>query len=200
MSQFSILQDYKLKAYPTNIRPPGHLTAWDKKTLAFLSQVGAAAYFQIAPIGRDRQKLDALHRAGLCFKYQLQGEKKINVSAAKHHNSVKDILKSLIVTQLVKQFNIPLEVRPGEGIIHSVIYINTNAYPVIVLRHGDPVSLLPFMACNYERLIIISEQYHPEFDKITIPVRIALDENLLSDDFYFTLPGGKREYFACDNL
>lgn len=193
MSQFSALQNYKLKAYPTNLRPPGNLTAWDKETLSFLSQVGAAAYFQIAPKGRHRQKLDALHRAGLCFKYQLQGEKKINVSASRYYDNVKDILKSLIFTQLIKQFQIPLEVTPGEGIIHAVIYINTNPYPVIVLRHGEPISLLPFMARNYERLIIISEKYYPEFDKITVPIRVALDENLLSDDFCFILPGGRTE-------
>lgn len=194
MSPFSTRQNYTLKTFFNDVRTPNNITTWERETLSFLSQVGAAAYFQLASNNKQRDKLEALGRAGLCQRYLLQGEKNIKIASSKLYKDQADLLKALAFTQLVKQLSVPMEITPGEGIIHAVIHINDRSFPVAVLRHNDPVSLLPFMVRNYNRLIIISEDYHPEFDKITIPVRIALDEALLSNDFHFLLPGGRREY------
>jgi hypothetical protein len=194
MSPFSTRQNYTLKTFFNDVRTPNNITTWERETLSFLSQVGAAAYFQLASNNKQRDKLEALGRAGLCQRYLLQGEKNIKIASSKLYKEPSSLLRTLVFTQLVKQLSVPMEVTPGEGIIHSVIHINDQSFPVAVLRHNDSVSLLPFMVRNYNRLIIISEDYHPEFDKITIPVRIALDEALLSNDFHFLLPGGRREY------
>lgn len=198
MSPFSTKQNYTLISYPTYPRPPGCLTTWDRETLEFLSQVGAAAYFQAAEKGRHRQKLDALHRAGLCYKYQLQGERNINVATSHPYHDLKDILKSLAFTQLVKELKklTPLEIQPGESPIHAVIYMNNQSFPVMTIRSGDSLTLLPFITRNLSRLILISEEYYPEFSKINIPARIALDEILLSGDFYFLTPDGTPEPFG----
>jgi hypothetical protein len=200
MSPFSIRQNYRLKIFYTDIRTPNNITAWERETLSFLSQVGAAAYFQLASNNKQRKKLEAMGRAGLCHRYILQGERKLKAASSRFYKDKNDLLRALAFTQFVKQLSVPMEITPGEGIIHAVIHMNSQSFPVAVLRYNDPVSVLPSIVRNYNRLIIISEDYYPEFDKITIPVRIALDEILLSNDFYFLCPGGKKEYPPQDKI
>lgn len=200
MSPFSTRQNYTLKSFLVDIRPPNNITVWEQETLSFLSQVGAAAYFQLAENNKQRKKLEAMGRAGLCHRYLLQGESRIKIAARRIYKDQTDLLRALAFTQLVKQFAVPMEITPGQGIIYAVIHMNNQDFPVAVIRHGDKVSFLPLIARNYSRMIIISEEYYPEFDRIKIPVRIALDEVLLTDDFYFLCPGGRKEYLPGERL
>lgn len=192
MSPFSSEQKYTLQTYPYTARVPGNLTPWEQETLYFLKQVGAAAYFQITYKSKQKHKLDALNRAGLLRKYQLQGKSPINVAATRKYE-IPELLKTLIFTQLVLRLkeNFPdLTISPGDNLVHSVLTFNERNFPVIVLRQSDNLYFFP----KEERMIIISETFHPSFSKINTPVRIALDEELLSEDsLIFHLPDGSRQ-------
>lgn len=195
ISPFSTLQKYELVSYPYYPRPPGNLTSWEEETLSFLEDVGAGAYFQIAPKSKQRKKLDSLNRAGLVYKYQLKGERSINVSASRPYKDLKTLLKALAFTQLViklKEFY-PVQVFPGSNFIHAHVQFNNNTFPVIVLRSGDDISMLPFLVKPLDKLIILSEKLHPMFERITIPTRILLDNDLINSNILFYLPDGRVE-------
>jgi len=195
ISPFSTLQKYELISYPYYPRPPGNLTSWEEETLSLLEDVGAGAYFQIAPKSKQRRKLDSLYRAGLIYKYQLKGERSINISASKPYDNLKTLLKTLAFTQLViklKDF-FPVQVFPGSNLIHAYITFNTKTFPVIVVRHGDNISMLPFLTNSLDRLIIVSETLYPEFNNISVPVRIVLDSDLVNSSLVFYLPDGRAE-------
>ena len=194
-SPFSTLRRYELISYPYYLRPPGNLSPWETETLSLLENVGAGAYFQIAPKSKQRKKLDSLNRAGLVYKYQLKGERSINISASKPYDNLKTLLKALAFTQLViklKDF-FPVQVFSGSNFIHAYIVLGDKTFPVIVLRSGDDISLLPFLVKPLDRLIIVSEKLHPIFEKITIPTRILLDNDLINSNILFYLPDGRVE-------
>lgn len=195
ISPFSTLQKYELISYPYYPRPPGNLTSWEEETLSLLEDVGAGAYFQIAPKSKQRRKLDSLYRAGLIYKYQLKGERSINISASKPYDNLKTLLKTLAFTQLAIKLKeiYPVQVFPGSNFIHAHIQFNNNTFPVIVLRSGDDISMLPFLIKPLDKLIIVSEKLHPDFNKITIPTRILLDNDLINSNILFYLPDGRVE-------
>ena len=195
ISPFSTLKKYQLISYPYYPRPPGNLTNWEAETLSLLDDIGAGAYFQIAPKGKQRRKLDSLNRAGLVYKYQLKGERSINVSASRPYQDLKTLLKALAFTQLVIKLKemFPVQVLPGSNFIHAHIAFNNKSFPVIIIRHSDNTSMLPFLANSLDRLIIVSETLHPIFNKITIPTRILLDNDLIKSNISFYLPDGRIE-------
>jgi len=193
ISPFSTLKPYGLIAYPCYPRPPGNLSSWEIETLSFLQDVGAAAYFQITSGSKQRKKLDSLNRAGLVYKYQLQGERSINVSASRPYSDLKNLLKTLAFTQLVVKLKelFLVQIFPGSNFIHAYIAFNNKTFPVIVIRHGDNISMLPFLTHSLDRLIIVSETIEPEFNKISIPARIVLDADLMNSSLIFYLPDGR---------
>lgn len=193
ISPFSILQPYEFKAYPYYPQTPGNLTSWESETLNFLNSVGAAAYFQIAT-EKQKRKLDTLNRVGLIRKYQLTGEQSMNIAAARPYKDISTLLKSLAFTQLILSLREYFEVKiyPGENHIHAYIDFNNKTFPVIIVRHGENISLLPLLTNKLERVIILAETYHPEFNKLTIPARIGLDNELLKS-LVFRLPDGTIE-------
>lgn len=195
ISPFSTRRKYKLNSYPCYPRPPGNLTTWETEILSLLDDVGAGAYFQIAPKGKQRRKLDSLSRAGLIYKYQLQGERSINISASHPYQELKTLLKSLAFTQLVIKLKevTPVQVFPGSNFIHSHLLFNNKTFPVMIIRHGDNISMLPFLTKQLDKLIIVSETLYPEFNKITIPTRILLDNDLINSNILFYLPDGRIE-------
>lgn len=195
ISPFSTRRKYKLIPYPCYPRPPGNLTAWETEILSLLDDVGAGAYFQIAPKGKQRRKLDSLSRAGLIYKYQLQGERSINISASRPYQDLKTLLKALAFTQLVIKLKevTPVQVFPGSNFIHSHLLFNNKTFPVMIIRHGDNISMLPFLTKQLDKLIIVSETLYPEFNKITIPTRILLDNDLINSNILFYLPDGRIE-------
>lgn len=194
MSPFSTSQNYTLVPHPVRMNTPGILTDWDREVLETIKQVGAAAYFQVAPKSRQRQKLDALHRAGLCYHYTLEGSKKIKIACSKPYE-LDELLRTLAVTQLYVELQkiVPLEITPGNGIIHSVIYFNNQTFPIVVVRESDNIPFLTFAINNLEKTIIISEEYYPEFKNIKIPTRITTDDDLIQGNLEFKLPNGTIE-------
>ncbi len=195
LSPFSVRQNYKLVSYPCTPRPPGNITSWEEDILNFLSSVGAAAYFQIAPGSKQRKKLDSLYRSGLIYKYQLQGERNINIASSKPYGDLKELLKSLAFTQLVLTLKTTfpeLQIIPGSNHIYANIILNQNSYPVIILRQDDNISALPFLINSLDRVIIVSESFYPEFNLIKIPARIAIDTDLLLNPKFY-LPDGREE-------
>jgi len=108
MSPFSTRQNYTLKTFINDVRTPNNITTWERETLGFLSQVGAAAYFQLASNSKQRNKLEALGRAGLCQRYLLQGEKNLKVASSKLYKEPSSLLRTLVFTQLVKQLSVPV--------------------------------------------------------------------------------------------
>ena len=195
ISPFSTLKKYELITYPYYPHPPGNLSPWEEETLSLLEDIGAATYFQIAPKSKQRKKLDSLYRTGLVYKYQLKGERSINISASRPYDNLKTLLKALAFAQLViklKDFY-PVQVFPGSNLIHAYIVFNNNSFPVIVLRSGDDISMLPFLIKPLDKLIILSEKLHPDFNKIAIPTRILLDNDLINSNILFYLQEGRIE-------
>ncbi|HBK69349.1 MAG TPA: hypothetical protein DDZ91_11960 [Firmicutes bacterium] len=193
-SPFSTLKQYDLIAYPCYPRPPGNLSLWEMETLSFLEDVGAATYFQITSGSKQKRKLDSLNRAGLMYKYQLKGERSINIAASRPYSDLKTLLKTLVFTQLVIKLkeSFPVQIIPGSNFIHAYLAFNAKTFPVIIIRYGDNVSMLPLLVRSLERLIIISEKLEPEFNKISVPARIVLDKDLM-DSLIFYLPDGSKE-------
>lgn len=192
ISPFSPLQNYRLKAYPFTPNPPGRLNDWEKQTLNFLAETKAAAYFQLSNHAGRKRNLTAMSRAGLVHKYQLQGQRNINVVTSTGFDDLDKLLRTLAFTQLVLKLK-PREILPGSNQIHAHIVLN-NAFPVLVLRHGDDPGMVPFITNRLDRVIIISETLYPEFNKIKTPCRICLDRDLLQDEVTFYLPNGRREH------
>lgn len=194
ISPFSTLQNYKLKAYPFNPNPPGHLNDWEKHVLEFLSATKAATYFQLCDHTRQKKKLNAMSRAGLVHKYQLQGQRNINVVSSVGFDNLDRLLRTLVFTQLALKLK-PKDILPGSNHIHAHIVLN-NIFPVLVLRHGDDPGMVPFITNRLERVIILSETFYPEFNKIKTPCRICLDQDLLQDELTFYYPDGRRDAIA----
>jgi hypothetical protein len=191
VSPFSTLQKYTLIAYPYTSRLPGNLTPWEVEQLEFLNQVGAASYFQLMSRSKHKKKLNTLSRAGLIRKYKLEGQTPMLVAASQPYSNVVTLLKALVFTQLVLTMRqkFEIEIQPGDMLLHAVLKINGNHFPVIVFRESDAIPPLP----DLDRLIIISETFRPEFKKIKSPARIALDQEILSPLLTFYLPDGSKE-------
>jgi hypothetical protein len=194
ISPFSPLQNYKLKAYPFTPNPPGHLNDWEKHVLEFLSATKAATYFQLCDHTRQKKKLNAMSRAGLVHKYQLQGQRNINIVSSVGFDNLDKLLRTLVFTQLVLKLK-PRDILPGSNHIHAHIVLN-NVFPVIVLRHGDDPGLVPFITNRLDRVIIISEVFYSEFNKIKTPCRICLDQHLMQSGLSFYLPDKRTEIFS----
>lgn len=189
-SIFSTLNPYKLKAFPYRQQTPGNITSWETDILELLKDVGAAAYYQIAT-ERQYKKLDTLNRVGLLRKYQLINGEQINIIASHPYEDTTTILKSLVFTQLIINLrqNNQIKIYPGDAFVHSFIDLNDKIFPVIITRHGENYSLLPLLTKEFKRLIILAEDYHPEFNNIIVPTRIGIDSELLNG-LIFRMPDG----------
>lgn len=197
MSPFSMFNNYSLYAYPCRPRPPCNISQWEQGVLDFIASSGAAAYFQICFGSKQKRKLNGLSRAGLAYRYRLDGQRSINVLASKPYDDVDSLLRSLVFSQFllkIKQWR-PLALE-GDGPVHAYVSISGSQYPVIVFRATDNPIILPLLAGRFKRLFVLAEKYDPEFNKIKTPVKIILDDDLLSDDPLF--PAAEQSIKACN--
>lgn len=176
-----------------------------------INQTGAAAYFQLISnqlsISRQHKltnKLDSLNKVGLARKYQLIGDSEINIISSLPYTEPIDILKAIIFTQLVlklKTLDPNIEIYlPDEKFVHANIKFMNSIFSVIIIRHTDNISILPFITSSLEKTIIVSEILESEFNRIKTPARIILDEDLFSQNpliqIPFYLPDGSIEKLA----
>lgn len=189
LSPFSSMQSYELISYPYYSRPICSITPWERNTINFLDEVGAAAYFQITYKDKQKKKLNALNRAGIIRKYELKANRPMLIAARKEH-TLPELLKSLIFAQFIIKFreHFGVVIYPGDGTIHAVISTQSKDFPVLILRGTEPTILPPL-----DNLIIISETFRPEFQDISKPTRIFLDNDLFADTLVTYSPDGQKE-------
>ncbi|MDN5375463.1 MAG: hypothetical protein PWQ39_503 [Thermacetogenium sp.] len=196
-SPFSLTCGYQVTSYPFIPRTPGNLSERDKVIIDMTNTFGATAFFQLQQLwpnrhrNKTRNTAKSLARCGLLALHRLESpEYRMNVCTPGYFPGLDKVLRSLAFFQLylrLREFNSNLSACLATHPLTGVVFMNDKEFPVVVVREGDQLPLLPYQLQDFERLVIVAESFDPAFGRIPCECRIALDEDLLN----FSKPAGE---------
>lgn len=188
VSPFSLQCNYSVKSFPFAPRPPGVLSPWEQSVYNLVRETGAVAFSQVCFKSKHKHKLKSLARCGLFAYHRLEGKYKLNILTPGEFPGVLPVLKSLCFTRLVlllrQEFPVEIWTSPPS---QPVLYLNNNLYNIIIHRETEPVLPAVLAANQFERSIVLAENYYPEFKSLE-RARILLD-----NQNKFLLPDGSFE-------
>jgi hypothetical protein len=189
---------YLTDSRPTFLREWEPLTPRESLLQEIISSCGAAAGFTLERLWPDprkaRKKLLALHRAGFLALHKLQGEREMNVFSLSPTFSLEPGLRQLAAAQFYVCLR---EVRdcvliPQTG-CWTLSYQDGDREKnlrVLVFRKNsdDPLAFLPLLR---EPAVVVADALTRAFEGL--PVRIVLDQDLISGPVRFYLPDGTED-------
>lgn len=205
LSPFSLLNYYKASTINDHIIEPRFPTPREIMLLNILRSCGTAASFQLEnlwPNKEGRRKLKKLARQRIIARYKLNGKHKLNVYSLNPYLDLETALRQMAFAQLYIKMRLvmPCSATLGPEPFTGLINLYGKPYPVLVIRKGDAVSMLPSKLPNVPRLIVVAE----ELTKLNLDMdyRITTDRDLMDKPLYlaFRLPDGSQEkvvQFAC---
>lgn len=166
-----------------------------------ISSCGAAAGFTLERLWPDprkaRKKLLALHRAGLLALHKLKGEREINVFSLSPKFSLEPGLRQLAAAQfcvrLKEARDCTLTPQAGCWMLSYRDKNREKKLRVLVFRKNSdsPLAFLPLLK---EPAVVVADALTDAFEGF--PVRLVLDEDLISGLLRFYLPDGKEDMEA----
>ena len=204
LSPFSLLNYYKVGTINDRIVEPYSPTPREIILLNILKSCSTVAGFQLEtlwPSKEGRRRLKKLARQGIIARYKLNGKHKLNVYSLSPNLDIETALRQMAFAQLYIKMRLvmPCSATLGPEPFTGLINLYGKPYPVLVIRKGDAVSMLPSKLPNVPRLIVIAE----DFTKLNLDnYRITTDRDLLDKPLHaaFRLPSGEPEeilQFAC---
>jgi len=204
MSPFSLSCKYTVNLCNTVKHNNIELSTQEQTALEIIESVGAVTSFQLEGLAwtknTTRHKLNKLSNYGIINKYNLKGEYTLNVYTLNKLSNLDNILRTLAVAQLytkILKLQQPCLVLKADKPLNTYIKFKEITFPVMVIRNNDNIKTLPIIikSLNIDKLIIISEEFYPDYKFIDTQVRITTDRDLLekplTDAFY--LPNGSRD-------
>ncbi|RPF49515.1 hypothetical protein EDD75_0331 [Thermodesulfitimonas autotrophica] len=192
MSPFS--RYYLVESRPVLLREWVPSSPREALVKEIVSSCGAAAGFTLQDLwpnpAKARKKLLALHRAGYLYLHKLRGEREMNVFSLSSTFPLDPGLRQLAVAQLYARLKRARDCRlvpqdpPG---YRWLLSYGEKSLQVFTLRKSDdPLLLLPLLK---QPAVVVAESFTDAFKGF--PVRLVLDEELVSGPLKFYLPDGR---------
>jgi hypothetical protein len=192
---------YAVDSRPVFLREWEPLTPRELLLQEIISSCGAAAGFTLERPWPDprkaRKKLLALHRAGFLALHKLWGEREMNVFSLSPKFSLEPGLRQLAAAQfyvrLKEVCDCALIPQTGCWTLSYWDKGHEKKLRVLVFKKSsdDPLTFLPLLR---EPAVVIADALTDAFKGF--PVRLVLDEDLISGLLRFYLPDGKEDMEA----
>lgn len=193
MSPFS--RYYLVESRPVLLREWDPVSPREALAKDIVSSCGAAAGFTLQGLwpnpAKGRKKLLQLHRAGYLCLHKLKGEREMNVFSLGSAFPLDPGLRQLAVAQLYARLKRARDCRltPQDPGYRWLLSYGEKSLQVLTLRRSDdPLLLLPLLK---QPAIVVAESFTDAFKNL--PVRLVLDEDLISGPLKFYLPDGRED-------
>jgi len=207
LSPFSVLCGYKIDICNTLKRNDNLiLSNQEQAVVKIIKSLDAVASFQLEDLmwtkNTARRKLRRLSNYNIIGRYKLIGDYTLNVYTMNKLSDVDKVLRTLALNQLyIKMLKLaPCSMLKSEKPLDAYIKFKEITFSVMVVRGNDNTKTLPFIVStrlltDINRLIIISEEFYPEYKTLDGRVRITTDRDLIERPLFdaFYLPDGRRD-------